>query len=52
MKKYTDFNHAVKDIKKAITENKMAKKGDKFVIVGARPFGVQKSSNMIVVEEM
>jgi pyruvate kinase len=52
MKKYTDFNHAVTDIKKVMNAEKLAKKGDKFVIVGARPFGKHHSSNMIVVEEM
>jgi pyruvate kinase len=52
MIKYTDFSHAVEDIKKTIKENKLAKKGDKFVIVGSRPFGKQKESNMIVIEQI
>lgn len=52
MKKYTDFEHAVVDIKKVAKENKIAKKGDTFVIVGSRPFGKSKTSNMFVVEEM
>jgi pyruvate kinase len=52
MATYTDFEHAVADIKKAVTANKLAKKGDKFVIMGSRPFGKNAKSNMIVVEEM
>jgi len=52
MKKYTDFKHAVKDIKDAIAKNKLAKKGDKIVIVGSRPFGKAVQSNMMVVEEI
>jgi pyruvate kinase len=52
MKTYTDFNHAVADIKKVISSNRLAKKGDKIVIVGSRPFGNQKETNMLVVEEV
>jgi pyruvate kinase len=52
MNTYTDFEHAVADIKKVVTANKIAKKGDKFVIVGSRPFGKSKTSNMMIVEEM
>ncbi len=50
MKKYTDFAHAVADIKKTIVENKLAKKGEKIVIVASRPFGTSKSPNMLLVE--
>jgi pyruvate kinase len=52
MKKYTDFSHAVADIKKTITANKLAKKGDKIVIAGSRPFGKATRTNMMVVEEL
>jgi pyruvate kinase len=52
MKKYTDFKHAVADIKKAISAEKLAKKGDKIVIAGSRPFGKQSETNMVVVEEL
>ncbi|NCS99214.1 pyruvate kinase [Candidatus Parcubacteria bacterium] len=50
MKTYTDFANAVKDIKEAIKKDKLAKKGDKIVIVGARPFGKKTETNMMVVE--
>lgn len=52
MNKYTDLNHAISDIKKEITKNKLAKKGDKFVIATAFPFGKKKESNLILVEEL
>ena len=50
MKSYTDFAHAVKDIKDVIKKDKLAKSGDKIVIVSARPFGKQTETNMMVVE--
>jgi|AntRauTorckE6833_2_1112554.scaffolds.fasta_scaffold31693_1 pyruvate kinase len=50
MNKYTDFTSAVKDIKDVIKKDKLAKKGDKIVIVGSRPFGKQTETNMMVVE--
>jgi pyruvate kinase len=50
MNKYTDFAHAIKDIKTAIKKENLAKKGDKIVIVGARPFGKRVETNMMVVE--
>lgn len=50
MKKYTDFKHAITDIKKEIIKNKLAKKGDKIVITAARPFGRATETNMILVE--
>ncbi len=50
IKKYTDFDHAVADIRKAIAVNKLAKKGDHVVIVGARPFGKGNGVNLVLVE--
>lgn len=50
MKSYKDFANAVKDIKEAIKKDKLAKKGEKIVIVGARPFGKKTETNMMVVE--
>lgn len=47
---YTDFEHAVKDIKDLIKKEKMAKKGDKIVIASARPFGRSIETNMMAVE--
>lgn len=47
---YTDFQHALDEIKKAVVKNKLAKRGDKFVIAGSRPFGKQTETNMILVE--
>lgn len=48
--KYTDLQHAIADIKKTVLKNKLAVKGDKFVIVAARPFGNGAETNMILVE--
>jgi pyruvate kinase len=50
MKEYTDFEHAVKDIRETILKEKIGKKGDKIVIVGSRPFGKRTETNMMVVE--
>ena len=47
---YTDFQHAVDDIKANILKNKLAKKGDKIVIASGRPFGKKVGTNMMVVE--
>ncbi len=52
MKKYTDFANAITDIKKAISANKLAKKGDHVVIVGSRPFGKGNGVNMVLVETL
>ncbi len=52
IKKYTDFAHAVSDIRKAVQKKRCAIKGDKFVIVGSRPFGKSSTSNMLVVEQV
>lgn len=52
MKKYTDFANTLDDIKKTVKDNKLAKKGDRFVIVGSRPFGKSSVSNMIVVDQI
>ncbi|HMP67601.1 MAG TPA: pyruvate kinase [Candidatus Paceibacterota bacterium] len=48
--KYTDFQHAINDIRKNVLKNKLASKGDKFVVVAARPFGNGAETNMILVE--
>jgi len=48
--KYTDFQHAVDDIKKSIVKNKLAKKGDNFVIACGRPFGKVPNTNMMLVD--
>jgi pyruvate kinase len=47
---YTDFKHAVDDIKKTIIKSKLVKKSDKIVIVSGRPFGKDVGTNMMVVE--
>ncbi len=47
---YTDFQHAVDDIKASIVKNKLAKKNDKIVIATGRPFGKKVGTNMMVVE--
>lgn len=52
MQKYSDITHAIQDIKDVIMKNKLAKKGDKFVIVTALPFGKKRSSNLMLVEEL
>lgn len=52
MKKYTDLQHALNDVRKVVLQNKLGKKGEKFVVVGARPFGKATDTNMIVVEEV
>lgn len=52
MKKNTNFDQAVSDAKKDILKNKLAKKGDKFVIIAARPFGKKTKSNMLLIEEL
>jgi pyruvate kinase len=50
IKSYTDFEHAVKDIKETIVKNKLAKKSDKIVIVSGRPFAKPIGTNMMIVE--
>ena len=50
IKSYTDFEHAVKDIKETIVKNKLAKKADKIVIVSGRPFAKPIGTNMMIVE--
>jgi len=52
IKSYTDFEHAVKDIKETIVKEKLAKKGDKIVLASGRPFGKNVGTNMIVVETL
>lgn len=52
MNKYTDLDHAIKDIKQSILKNKLALKKDKIVIVAARPFGKGTETNMILVESL
>ncbi len=50
IEEYTDFAHAVANIKETILKNKLGKKGDKFVIACSRPFGEKHETNMMVVE--
>ena len=50
IKSYTDFEHAVADIKETNLMNKLAKKSDKIVIVSGRPFSKPVGTNMMVVE--
>jgi len=52
IKSYTDFTHALENIRETILKNKLAKKGDKIVIALGRPFGQKKETNMMVVENI
>jgi pyruvate kinase len=49
---YTDFGHALQDIRNAILKNRLAKKGDKIVIALGRPFGEKIGTNMLVIENI
>jgi pyruvate kinase len=51
--KFTDsFNFLLKNIKKLIMKEKLAKKGDQVVVVAGHPFGYKGQSNLIKVEVM
>jgi len=51
--KFTDsFNLLLKNIKKLITAQDLAKKGDTVVVVAGHPFGYKGQSNLIKVEVM
>lgn len=52
IKTYTDFAHALDEIKSCVVKNKLAKKGDKFVVATGRPFGKQVGTNMMFVDSI
>jgi pyruvate kinase len=51
-KKFTDITHVIKEAKSLIMRNKIAKKGDKVVMVFGFPLGQSSGTNALVVETL
>lgn len=51
-KKFTDISTAIKEAKALIVKNKLAKKGDKVVMIFGFPLGKSSGTNSLVVETL
>lgn len=51
-KKFTDISTAIKEAKTLITKNKLAKKGDKVVMIFGFPLGKSSGTNSLIVETL
>jgi pyruvate kinase len=52
IKKFKTLNEAMLIVRNHFLKNKLAKKGDKVVVVAGMPFGKKGSTNMILVEKI
>jgi pyruvate kinase len=52
MKFVNSFDGLIKNIKILLAKERLAKKGDSFVVVAGHPFGKSGQTNLIKVEEV
>jgi len=48
--RYKSFDEAVMNVRSLLQKNKLAKKGDRVVIVSGAPFGKTEESNVMLIE--